>query len=62
VDYTYLNLLTREGAVAVEFHPVLEPKHYSAFQDAVRDAETADELRDVVKKLAAQIGRHVEFP
>jgi hypothetical protein len=62
VDSTNLNLLTRDGAVAVEFHPVLAAEHYSELHDAVRDADSADDLRQVAQAFAKRRGYKVLFP
>jgi len=61
MSQTPLNLLTREGAVAVVFEPALEPEHYSRLYDIVRDVETKTELKLVVKAVAAEWGRTVYF-
>jgi len=61
MDQTRLNLLTRDGAVAVVFEPALEPEQYSRLYDIARDAETEVELKLVVKALADQWGRKLYF-
>jgi len=61
VDSTTLNLLTRDGAVTVLISPALEADHYAELHEAVRDAETAEEMREVVKAVCDRLGREVHF-
>jgi hypothetical protein len=61
MDSTTLNLLTRDGVVTVRIVPALESDHYAKLHDAVRDAETAGELRAAVKRLCDEWNRTVSF-
>jgi hypothetical protein len=57
MDSTRLNLLTRDGAVAVVFCPALEDEHYTQFRERVADTRTPQELRDMAISLAGKWGR-----
>jgi hypothetical protein len=59
--YTRLNLLTRDGAVTVEFAPELEPPHYNELFTLASDFETEFDLRSVVAEAANRWGRTVQF-
>ena len=60
-DVTRLNLLTRDGAVAVEFTPSLDAHHYSELFQLANDFDTEIELRALVQKAAQRWGRTVCF-
>jgi hypothetical protein len=51
-----LNLLTREGAVAVTFATRLSDKQYAKLYDKVRGCETRQELRDSIVMVANEWG------
>jgi hypothetical protein len=61
ITHTTLNLLTRDGMVAVYIVPGLEPDQYSNLHELVLQAETADDLRAVVKAACDRWGREVQF-
>ena len=61
ITYTTLNLLTRDGTVAVFIVPGLGPEQYSELHELVLDAETADELRAAVKAACHRWRREVSF-
>jgi hypothetical protein len=59
-ECTLLNLLTRDGAVAVRFKPPLDEPHYAELYELSCDAASAEELRAAVKEAAVRWGRMVE--
>ena len=60
-DTTYLNLLTRDGAFAVEFTPTLEPKHYAELFEIVKDFDSEGLARLLIEDAAQRWGREVAF-
>ena len=58
---TCLNLLTRDGAVGVEFTPALEPQHYAELFELAQEFESEAALREVVTAAARRWGRQVVF-
>jgi len=58
---TYLNLLTRDGAIAVEFTPGLEPKHYTELFELVKDFDSEGVARLLVTDAAKRWAREVNF-
>jgi hypothetical protein len=60
-EVTHLNLLTRDGAVAVEFSPALDTQHYAELFQLAYDFETEDELQAMVESAADRWGRTVCF-
>ena len=58
---TCLNLLTRDGAVGVEFTPALDHEHYAELFELAQDFESEAELRKVVTAAATRWGRQVSF-
>lgn len=60
-DATRLNLLTRDGAVTVEFTPELEQAHYAELFSLASDFETELDLRSLVEAAAKRWGRTVAF-
>jgi hypothetical protein len=60
-DVTRLSLLTRDGAVAVEFNPVLDAQHYSELFQIAGDFDSELELRAIVQQAARRWGRTVSF-
>jgi len=58
-DSTRLNLLTRDGALAVEFSPSLGQEHYSELHDIACSADSADELRALVVEAGKRWDRAV---
>ena len=58
---TCLNLLTRDGAVGVEFTPALDQEHYAELFELAQDFESEAELRKVVTAAAGRWGRQVSF-
>ena len=58
---TALQLLMRDGALRMSFHPKLNPDQYSALLASAEKATTRDELRKAVKALAKQWGSDVQF-
>ena len=61
ITYTTLNLLTRDGTVAVFIVPGLDPDQYTDLHELVLEAETADELRAAVKAACVRWKREVSF-
>jgi hypothetical protein len=64
VDYataTQLNLLTRDGAIAVEFSPALENRHYAELFDLVKEFDSEAMMRQLVRDAAQRWGRVVVF-
>ena len=61
MDSTTLNLLTRDGIVTVLIVPSLDSDCYSELYDIVCGAETADELRRLVKAACEIWDRTVSF-
>ncbi|HEY2410855.1 MAG TPA: hypothetical protein VGI40_01355 [Pirellulaceae bacterium] len=60
-DVTRLSLLTRDGAVAVEFNPALDTQHYAELFQIAGDFDSELELRAIVQKAAQRWGRMVCF-
>jgi hypothetical protein len=60
-DVTRLSLLTRDGAVAVEFNPALDAQHYTELFQLAGDFDGEFELRALVMKAAERWGRGVCF-
>ena len=60
-DVTRLNLLTRDGAVAVEFTPALDAQLYSELFQLAHDFDSEFELRDIIQKAAERWSRTVCF-
>jgi hypothetical protein len=61
ITCTTLNLLTRDGMVAVFIVPGLEARQYSELHEAVLGAETADELRTAIQAACDRWGHEVSF-
>ena len=61
MDCTLLNLLMRDGAVAVDFYRAIAAQHYGELHDIVADADSADDLRQVVQSFAERQGYKVDF-
>lgn len=61
MNLTTLNLLTRDGAVAVLIVPALDAEHYAELHEIVRHADTADELRAAVPAACDRWDRVVHF-
>jgi hypothetical protein len=61
VSTTYLNLLTRDGAVAVEFSPALEQQQYAELFELVQDFDSEALMRVMVRDAAKRWGRDVTF-
>ena len=59
MEATNLNLLTRDGAVAVIFSPPREQEHYSELFDISSEGETEHELRKIVSEAATRWQRSV---
>jgi len=60
-DVTRLSLLTRDGAVAVEFNPALDMQHYGELFQLAGDFDSELELRAIVLKAAERWSRTVCF-
>ena len=60
-DQTALNLLTRDGAIAVRFTPALGREHYTELVDIACAALDAQELEDALKSAANRWGIAVEI-
>jgi hypothetical protein len=58
---TSLNLLTRDGAFAVEFTPALEPRHYAELFELVQDFDSEGVARALIMDAAERWGREVTF-
>jgi len=59
MDSTSLNLLTRDGALAVTFLPALTARQYSELYDLALNADTADQLSAAVRTAAGRWGTKV---
>jgi hypothetical protein len=60
-DVTRLSLLTRDGAVAVEFAPSLDAQHYGELFQLAGDFDSELDLRLIVQKAAERWSRSVCF-
>jgi hypothetical protein len=60
-DVTRLSLLTRDGAIAVQFSPSLDTQHYSELFEMASDFDSEFELRSIVQKAAERWNRNVCF-
>lgn len=60
-ESTRLNLLTRDGAVSVEFTPGLEQRHYTELFEVVKEFDSAAVARQLILDAAKRWGREVEF-
>ena len=58
---TYLNLLTRDGAVAVEFTPALDKEQYAELFVLVQDFDSEALMRVLITDAAKRWGRRVTF-
>jgi hypothetical protein len=56
---TSLRLLTREGAIEVNFAAVLTPEQYSRFFECVQTANTKAEMKDSIDQVAGEYGLSV---
>ena len=59
-ESTILNLLTRDGAISVEFRPPLDTHHYAELFDIAQDFDSEAVLRDIVTAAAKRWGRTVK--
>jgi hypothetical protein len=53
---TGLQLLMRDGALRLMFHPHLSPDQYGELFETVREVETTDALAEAARLLAAKWG------
>ena len=53
---TYLNLLTRDGAFAVEFTPALEQRHYAELYELIQDFDSEGVARALITDAARRWG------
>jgi len=60
-DSTILNLLTRDGAVSVEFFPPLDQQHYAELFDIAQDFDSEAIIREMVTAAAKRWGRTVKL-
>jgi len=58
---TRLRLLTRDGALDLQFSPQLSADQYAALLSASDLADTRDELRDAAKRLAIDWRAEIEI-
>lgn len=58
---TTLNLLTREGAVYMDFRPALSPKQYAELDSLAHEPATQDALRRAIALWAQSYGLKVSF-
>ena len=58
---TTLNLLTRNGAVYLDFQPALSAAQYAHLLEIAKEGQTADELRIIVREWAEAVGLEVRF-
>jgi hypothetical protein len=58
---TTLNLLTCNGAVYMDFQPSLSAAQYTRLLEIAKEADTADELRVMVREWADGEGLKVSF-
>jgi hypothetical protein len=61
MDVTRLNLLTRDGAVSVEFGPALDTHHYAELFQLASDFDSESDLRQIVESAANRWARTVCF-
>ena len=60
-DATRLNLLTRDGALSVEFTPALDAEHYTELHGLVRQCANKIELSSTIVQAAQRWDRKVEI-
>ena len=60
-DATRLNLLTRDGALSVEFTPALDAEHYTELYGLVRQCDNESELSSAIIQAAHRWDRTVEI-
>jgi hypothetical protein len=60
-DATALNLLTRDGAIAVRFTPALGREHYPELVDIACAALNAQEMGNALRFAANRWGKVVEI-
>jgi hypothetical protein len=58
---TSLQLLMRDGAARVRFHPRLTVEQYAELLERVVLAETRDELRKETERVAKKWGKQFDF-
>jgi hypothetical protein len=58
---TYLNLVTRDGAFAVEFTPPLDKQQYAELFEMVQDLDSEGVARALITDAAKRWGREVAF-
>jgi hypothetical protein len=61
VGTTYLNLMTRDGAFAVEFTPALNKQQYAELFTLVQDFDSEGVARALITDAARRWGRQVTF-
>jgi len=59
MECTSLNLLTRDGALAVTFTPALTAQQYAELYDLACSADTANEMSSAVQSAAERWGTDV---
>jgi hypothetical protein len=60
-DITRLNLLTRDGAISVQFTPPLDQVHYTELFEIAREFETETDAKALVIAAAKRWKRKVAF-
>jgi len=58
---TSLQLLMRDGAAGVRFHPRLTAEEYAELVVRIVDASTKADWRQLTQKLAAKWGKECDF-
>ena len=58
---TFLNLLTRDGALDVEFSPVIESHHYAELFEIVKAFDSEAVAKLLLVDAAKRCGRSVTF-
>jgi hypothetical protein len=60
-DVTRLNLLTREGALSIEFRPALNPIQYDELHALVDELDSIEVAKALITDAAKRWEREVEF-
>lgn len=60
-EVTRLSIVTRDGAVSVEFDPALDARHYRELFDIARELDSEPLMRQLVSDAAHRWGRAVVF-
>ena len=61
MESTHLDLLTRNGSIAVTFTPPIDQEHYTELNSLVRQCDDERELKSAIIQAAYRWGRSVEI-